>query len=146
MGSVVTPDPHPMDPYDPPFKPAPIMRVAVRHRDRDGIAFLRAFLDTGADASILAPHSLALLEEVIGPMPFTLRRVGREWRRFYDLVFSFDGGENWFDPSAPVEYALGRYRYPWNEDMLIGRDLLWQFEFCCDGPESTFSLKHPQHC
>jgi hypothetical protein len=154
MGFVTTPNPHPMDPYRPDLnlRPAPIMAVAVRHRNLDGKAPLRAFLDIGADRSILAPWSLAMLKEAIGPMPYGLRKVGQGLCRFYDLGFSFDGGGHWFYPDTPypdipgVEYAANRGRYPWDEDMLVGRDLLWQFEFCCGGPDSTFSLKHPQHC
>jgi len=146
MGFVIAPNPHPMDPYLSGLRPAPIMMVAVRHRDLEGIALLRAFLDTGADRSILAPHSLALLESGIGPMPSLPRYVQGVPCPFYDLGFSFDGGEHWFYPDEPVQYAESRARYPWPEDMLIGRDLLSQLEFCCNGPEETFSLKHPDHC
>ena len=135
-----------MDPYQPPLRPAPIMTVAVQHRDMKGIALLRAFLDTGADRTILAPHSLALLERAIGLIPPSLLYVQHKLRVFYDLSFSFDGGEHWLYPDTPVEYAGSRERCPGNEDMLIGRDLLWQLKFCCNGPKSMFSLKHPQHC
>jgi hypothetical protein len=37
------------------------MSVAVKHRNLDPIAFLRVFLDVGADASVLAPWSLQLI-------------------------------------------------------------------------------------
>ena len=146
MGFVTSPHPYPMDPYHPGLKPAPIIIVAVRHRDLEGIAFLRAFLDTGADRTILAPHSLQLLERAIGLLPAEFRYVGGRKSPFYDLGFSFDGGERWFYPENLVEYATDLITYPWEEDLIIGRDVLAQFEFCCNGPEESFTLKHPQYC
>ena len=139
MGFVTKPHPHSMVQYKPNVRHAPMMRVAVRHRARENRGFLLAFLDNGADRSILSPWSLRFLEDMMGcklPIRFYIRGAP-----FYDLAFSFDDGEHWFFPDTPVEYATSPRRYPWKEDMLIGRDLLGQFEFCCNGPAKTFSLQ-----
>lgn len=144
MGSVITPDPHPMDPYLPPLRPAPIMRVAIRHRDLEETAYLGCFLDTGADETVLAPWSPVAIENQIGyAFPVSPMLMGDIPVMAYDLSFSFDHGEHWFYPDTPVKYDAGDDTYPWEEDVLIGRDLLWQLKFCCDGPAENFSLKVP---
>ena len=144
MGSVITPDPHPMDSYVPPLRPAPIMMVAIRHRDMEDVAYLRSFLDTGADGTVLAPWCPAVIENQIGyVLPWSPMLIGDIEVIAYDIGFSFDRGEHWFYPDTPVSYAASEDMYPWEEDMIIGRDLLWQFRFCCNGPAENFSLKVP---
>ncbi len=65
MGVVITPHPHPMDPYIPPFRPAPIMRVYVCHRDTEEVAFLQAFKEApGLYASLWGNSEIRI--------PFTL--------------------------------------------------------------------------
>jgi len=93
MGVVITPHPHPMDPYIPPFRPAPIMRVHVRHRDTEEVAFLQAFLDIGADVTTLAPWGPFVIESQIArPLPKdSIRGVDNVEAPAYDLGFSFDG-------------------------------------------------------
>ena len=146
MGVVIIPHPHPMDPYIPPFRPAPIMRVHVCHRDIEDVAFLRAFLDTGADVTTLAPWGPFVIENQIARLlPQDSIRVGDIEVPAYDLGFSFDG-EHWFYPDNLVEYQPNSRLYPGREDILIGRELRWQLKFCCDGPAEVFSLKDPRHC
>ena len=72
---------------------------------------------------------------------------GLRWY-YDDLGFSFDGGLHWYypDPDRRVRCALSRTEYDYAEDMLIGRDVLCQLQFCCDGPNAQFTLKDPQHC
>lgn len=90
MGVVIIPHPHPMDPYIPPFRPAPIMRVHVCHRDIEDVAFLRAFLDTGADVTTLAPWGPFVIENQIARLlPQDSIRVGDIEVPAYDLGFSF---------------------------------------------------------
>jgi len=151
MGFVALPNPQHMDPYQPPLKPAPIMHVMVHHalRKEMGYALLRAFLDTGADQTWLGPQSLTKLETAIGPLPLKSLKTAGGLRWYYDdLGFSFDGGLHWYypDPDRRVRCAVTRTEYDYAEDMLIGRDVLCQFQFCCDGPNAQFTLKDPQHC
>ena len=103
MGFIIIPNPHPMCRYPAgyDFRPAPIIdKLVVNHEDKDdGVAVLRAILDTGADCSLLAPWALELLEMHLGRLPsegplyFMERRVPA-----YKLSFSFDQGGHWFDP------------------------------------------------
>jgi hypothetical protein len=151
MGFVTKPNPCTMQIYpdDSSIRPAPVvMNLVVCRESVNRVACLRAFLDTGADCTLLAPRGLRMLEQCLGPLlsegllPWHDKNVPA-----YQLSFSFDGEEHWFTPDSAVRYA--ETDYPGDEcteDILIGRDLLWQFEFCCDGPSGNFSLKHPKHC
>lgn len=157
---VVNPNPHPMAPYFPEWAPAPIMWVKVRHKSLSGTTYLKAFLDTGADYCVLAPWSVPWLEAFLGELPSKEVLWQNESQPRieigYELSFSFDGGAHWYEPvkgegSSPdglIEWksdeADWSYEYE-GGDLLIGRDILHQLEFCCDGPAETFTLKAPQH-
>jgi hypothetical protein len=148
VGSVLINDTHPMHPCVSPFRPAPLIVVAVRHRDLDEIAYIKAFLDVGADVTQLAPWAPLAIEDQMGSaLPPSFLRIDDKKVQAYDLVFSFDE-KHWFSPDGLVEWVRKRRKYlgQKSEDILIGRDLLWQFNFCCNGPKEAFSLRHPEHC
>lgn len=124
------------------------MVVAVRHRGFDEIAYLRGFLDVGADVTQLAPWAPLAIEDQIGHRwPHDFLRIGGRLAKAYDLIFSFDERQ-WFSPDGLVEWVRKRRKYRGLsiEDVLIGRDLLHQLEFHCNGPAQAFSLRHPEHC
>lgn len=145
MLSIIKPDPHWMEPGTNSSKPAPIMDVTIRHKDINLQAKLHAFLDTGCDVTVLAPWSVNKLETSFAlVLPSSPIFVGDKITIAYELELSFNSGLNWYAPDdGLIEWATSIIDYPWSEDMLIGRDILCKFVFCCDGPSKTFTLRCP---
>ncbi len=126
-------------------QPAPIVAIAVRKPGEREVGYLRAFLDTGADRSVLAPHTLPFLEEFFGQLDVKFFATpGGELSLALNLEFSFDGGQTWFATDDWVELSESTADYPGlpeQEDLLIGRDLLHQVTFCCNGQRESLSLR-----
>jgi len=128
-------------------RPAPVVPVAVRSPAGREIGYLKAFLDTGADRSVFAPHTLPYLEEFVGQIDMAFFETAeRRLSLALGLEISFDGGDTWFTPDDWIEISETIADYPGlasQEDLVIGRDVLHHLEFCCDGLEEKLSLHVP---
>lgn len=126
---------------DPAVPPAPILRVTLFHpaQDNDRLCELEAFLDTGADATLIPLEAVSILRLMLLDERVPVRGVGGAITKGFLCQAGIQlGGLRM--PLMEI-LACGATVVGGRDQMLIGRDVL---NLCCvtfDGRQQRFSFE-----
>jgi predicted aspartyl protease len=126
---------------NPKVPPAPILRVSLFHpaQDRDRLYELDAFLDTGADTTLIPLEAVSILRLPLLDERVPVMGVGGAITNGFLCRSRIQVGELWF-PSMKL-VACEAMVVGGRDQMIIGRDILNQ---CCvkfDGKRQQFSFE-----
>ena len=126
---------------NPKVPPAPILRVSLFHpdQDRDRVYELDAFLDTGADTTLIPLEAVSILRLPLLDERVPVMGVGGAVTNGFLCRSRIQLGEMWF-PSMKL-VACEAMVVGGRDQMIIGRDILNR---CCvtfDGKRQQFSFE-----